>query len=291
MYGKFFGHFLRENKVITNSQLKRLLEMQKNEHIPFGVMAMDFGFLSASQVQEVVAQQQASEKRFGEIAVENGFLSQEQIERLARAQIEQHMLIGQLAVEQGLLELSSLESLLESFHTENTKLETEIQSALEASSDPPIFKGMLWTTQRLFSRVFRGTVKGVRMQTEVPAAGRLDLVLCLWLSCSSQRRFGQSILLRKPLVYSLVYCLLGRETSSERLIRESLQEFAWDLLKSEANSLSKQGAECQPLDAAIASAMPEDTADEVSIVLDGPTGPFPLTLFRVPEPAKNSSGA
>jgi len=280
MYGKFFGHFLRENRVITNSQLKRLLEMQRREHRPFGVMAIEFGFLSADQVQEIANRQQDSEKRFGEVAAEMDLLSQDQIERLTQAQVEQHMLIGQLAVEQGLLDLNRLEALLARFYSENTRLDSEIQQRIEHSSDSQITTIALWTIQRLFSRVFRGTVKGVECLDETPSSGRLDQVLSIYLRCPGHGLFGQGLVLRKPLIYSLIYCLLGRETSSERLIRETLREFGWDLLKSEVNSLTRQGTDCLPHGVEMTSELPPDSDDGVTILFDGPTGPFPCRLFR-----------
>jgi len=279
MYGKFFGHFLRENRIITNSQLKSLLEMQRREHRPLGVMAIAFGYLSANQVQEIIHEQQESEKRFGELALEMGLLSEDQIDRLAQVQIEQHMLIGQLAVEQSLLDYPSLEQLLEKFHSENTRLEQDIQGAIEESKAPRIMETALWTVQRFFSRVFRGVVKGVERLEGPPKAGRLDMVLCLHLSCFEQGGFSQALVLRKPLVYSLIYCLLGRETSSERLIRDSLQELGWDVLKAEVNSLTRQGIQCVPQGVDILSKLPDMSGEPTSVLLDGPTGPFPLVLF------------
>ncbi len=83
--------------------------------------------MSASQADEANEEQRRKDKPFGVIAVDKGWLTDEQVQDLLRRQDEGRMRIGEALIELGHIEDAALQSHLDSFH--GSQDEVEVASA------------------------------------------------------------------------------------------------------------------------------------------------------------------
>ncbi|EPR37346.1 hypothetical protein dsx2_0692 [Desulfovibrio sp. X2] len=255
LYGKLFGQFLVERRLLTPSRLDDLLQELRLSNQPLGALALERGFLTPGQVAEVVRCQRITEERFGEVAVRLGYISGEECDELVRRQAGSHLHLGDVLVRDGVLDYAALRDLLMDFHDANMVFAAQAERVLGdfgGSSAQQAAGAFL----RLFARGVSGTAKiqtvctpqdgdaatapaavdlGSRFGKRVglPAAsgagqglGQDVFVLAMGGNKGETRVFRLVATLQRRLVLSLVYCLLGRQTLNERLIRETLQDFA-----------------------------------------------------------------
>ncbi len=120
MYDKFFGSYLLNKKVLTNDQLKEILQHMQNVRIKIGTLAMKERWMNGSQVEEVNHLQRTTDKRFGELAVEKGYLTEEQVENILGMQsTESNLQLGQAAVDLEYINYKQLDDEMKSFEIDS----------------------------------------------------------------------------------------------------------------------------------------------------------------------------
>ena len=112
MFNQYFGNYLLEKKIITGEQLKDVLEAQKAIRVKLGVLAIDFGYMSAEQVNSVIRMQTIKDSRFGELAIEEGYLTEEKLEELLHSQKKSNVLLGQGLIDKGYFTFEKYEDVL-----------------------------------------------------------------------------------------------------------------------------------------------------------------------------------
>ncbi len=225
LYGRLFGEFLVDKKVITQGQLREALEMQKQTRKPLGLLGVDLGYLRAGQVVEVLREQRGTEEPFGRLAVARGFLTQDQLEELLDRQAESHLFLGEALVRMGVLTYDRLEVLLDAFHPENEHLAASLVSSFSSIPQGETLKGIVETMHRLLYRAISGHVRVSRV--EPTCLGLRGIASTVLISRGrTAHGFDYGLALSRPVLLSLVYCLLQRSTWSSRLIDQALTDFA-----------------------------------------------------------------
>lgn len=115
MFSQYFGHYLLNKGIVKPEHLKDALDFQHSARLKLGVLAINFGYMSADQVMEVHQKQTELDKKFGELAVQLGYLTPEQLEELLSAQNFGHLLLGQVLVDMKYLTLEQLQEALNEY--------------------------------------------------------------------------------------------------------------------------------------------------------------------------------
>lgn len=133
MFSQYFGHYLLNQGLITNSQLQDALQYQETVHVKFGVIAVDKGLMTSTQVDEVHEKQKQIDKRFGEIAVELGYLTEEQVEELISHQKQGYLYLAQALVDRGYLTMDKFSSALNEYKKVYSLSDSEFEAISSGS--------------------------------------------------------------------------------------------------------------------------------------------------------------
>ncbi|MBI5184580.1 MAG: response regulator [Nitrospinae bacterium] len=132
-----FGVFLLENALITEKDLREVLEYQRKNRVPVGEIAMAREDLTQKQVLEILAVQQESDEhpRFCEIGITQGCLTRENVDAILEHQALFRMHLGDALLELGKIECRALKDAL--FEYEKLVFE-ECPEALEGIGKKPV---------------------------------------------------------------------------------------------------------------------------------------------------------
>ena len=119
MFSQLLGKYLVENKVITDSELRKLLNGQSQARVRLGTIAVADKLLTDKQAEEINHLQTQMDKRFGDIAVEMGYLTEEQVKGLLEKQGSAAMKFIQQLTENKYVEISELDKYLTGFQKDN----------------------------------------------------------------------------------------------------------------------------------------------------------------------------
>lgn len=84
-----FGKYLVDRGVVNESVIVRAMDLQRDDIIPIGKLAIQERMLHSRQVMMILNAQIDSGKLFGQIAVDLGFMDQEAVKKLLSLQ-QQH---------------------------------------------------------------------------------------------------------------------------------------------------------------------------------------------------------
>jgi hypothetical protein len=99
-----FGLYLKKKGIITAEQLVAAAEIQLNNLVPIGQLALEENILSARDIFDVLlAQSTSPNQRFGELAIEIGLMSRDDLMRLLMIQSERKRPIADILVAQRVL--------------------------------------------------------------------------------------------------------------------------------------------------------------------------------------------
>lgn len=115
MFGIYFGKYLQDKGVITETQQKEMLEEVKSSRLRMGLLAIVNGMMTEAQAEEVNQMQQIYDRRFGDLAVEKGYLTNEQVEALLKMQGDQYLLFVQALNDHGYLTLEEIQKELKAY--------------------------------------------------------------------------------------------------------------------------------------------------------------------------------
>jgi hypothetical protein len=240
MFGQFFGEFLLQRGAVGRMNLDAAVRLQKERNKPIGLMAMDFGLLTSDQVASILDEQRATDEQFGQIAVRLGLLDPTSLTMLLSHQAEDHLFIGQALVEKGCLRLEELELLLDEFRRYAALEAGRIRRVVESHPGGEVLVACVAPVQRCLSRTLSGAVKVddalVEWNGLEPAK-----TISVSLSLGGGGKLAIGLLLSRTAVPRFVYCLLQKETRSERLIGESLSGFGNSLAYAVAADLTRAG--------------------------------------------------
>lgn len=141
MFGNYFGHYLLEQGLMTDSQFTEVAEAQKSARVKLGLLAVASGLLTQQQADKVNFLQHQMDKRFGDIAVEQGFLTKEQVEEMLSKQGDAYMTFVQAVTDKGIMTLEEIEKHVEKFQEYKNYTDAEIEALKSGDLDRivPIF--------------------------------------------------------------------------------------------------------------------------------------------------------
>ena len=120
MFTQLLGSYLLNNNYINVTQLTDAIEYQKDIHVKLGVLAVNYGFMTAKDIETVHNIQKTRDKKFGEIAIEMGFLDNEKLENLLNTQKSDFLLLGQALIEKKYMTLEQFETAINNYKNENS---------------------------------------------------------------------------------------------------------------------------------------------------------------------------
>lgn len=116
-----FGLHLYRKGVITAEELVAALEVQLNNRVRIGQLALEEGILSARDIFDVLHAQRGSPKeRFGELAIEMGRMTREDLMQLLKLQSDRRPPLGDILVWQGVLTKQQAEAELSDFRRDQS---------------------------------------------------------------------------------------------------------------------------------------------------------------------------
>ena len=99
-----FGLYLKNRGHITAEQLVDALEVQMDNLVPIGQLALEEGILSARDIFDILhAQSDSPTERFGDLAVEMGLMTRDDVMRLLMIQADRKRSITEILVAQRVL--------------------------------------------------------------------------------------------------------------------------------------------------------------------------------------------
>ena len=132
MFSQLFGRYLVDQEVITDDELRGMIQKQGDERLKLGTIAVAQGLMTEQQVAEVNHLQVQMDKRFGDIAVERGYLSGSDVGNLLSKQGNICMKFLQILSEQKKISLEDCNRLVAQFQ----KYFDEIAPAFVYASKP-----------------------------------------------------------------------------------------------------------------------------------------------------------
>jgi hypothetical protein len=277
MFGQFFGEFLLQRGAVGRMNLDAAIRLQKERNRPIGLMAMDFGLLTSEQVASVLEEQRATDEQFGQIAIRRGLLDYKSLAMLLSHQAGDHLFIGQALVEKGCLRLEELEFLLDEFRRHAALEAGRIRRVVESLPRGEVLVACVAPVLRCLSRTLSGAV---RVDDALVEWNGFEPARTISVSLSFGRggRLALGLLLSRTALPRFVYCLLQKETRSERIIGESLSGFGSALAYAVAAELTRAGEPASAEDVLVeGNGLPDSEA--VVLQLASGIGPLFLSLW------------
>ncbi|MCR8629805.1 hypothetical protein [Paenibacillus radicis (ex Xue et al. 2023)] len=148
MFAQYFGQYLLNQGLLSASELKQAISIQKLTRVKLGVLAINYGYMSAAQVETVHQIQMKLDKKFGEIATELSFLSEEIVSSLLDSQQNAHLALGQVLIDQGIMTYEgfadALEQYKKAYSLTDDQFDSIIKGSMETLLETVLLKGGLY---------------------------------------------------------------------------------------------------------------------------------------------------
>lgn len=237
MFSQFFGHYLLNKGTISDEQLKKALDYQKDAYLKLGVLAINAGYMSANQVNEIHSMQSRVDKRFGELAIEKGYLKNEELDGLLASQTKEHMLLGQALVDNEFLTLHQLEKELNMYKEDYFLSEDEFESLMNGDTKVIVDTYLDFNGEdnnnfvyREYSELFlRMIIRFISKNFRIKEAEKIDELECEWLV--HQHIYGEINLVTALVGNKQVFTNLASKYANEEfdhmsdLAQDSIGEF------------------------------------------------------------------
>lgn len=141
MFGLYFGDYLLERNIISQSQLEEVMKQQQTSRAKLGLIAVAEKLLTTKQAEELNELQKQKNSRFGDMAIEKGYLLKEEVNYLLNLQGNSYLKFVQTLTENNIMTMDQIESALENFKNENNFSDTELEALKSGDIDRiiPVF--------------------------------------------------------------------------------------------------------------------------------------------------------
>ncbi len=141
MFGIYFGKYLLEKSIITDSQYAELIEKTKNSKVQMGLLAVEMGLMTEEETKEVNRLQQQFDKRFGDIAVEKGYLTEMDVTDILDRQGDAYLLFIQALLEAGVMNMDEIRAELTSYRRDKGLSAMDLEAVKSGDIDriAPVF--------------------------------------------------------------------------------------------------------------------------------------------------------
>ena len=117
MFSQLFGNYLVSEGVLTEKELREVLEEHCSTKVRLGTIAVAEGYMTQSEAGEINHLQTQLDRRFGDIAVEKGYLNEQDVEDLLKQQGNSFMKFLQIMFEKDYIRSAQLDEYLVNFQT------------------------------------------------------------------------------------------------------------------------------------------------------------------------------
>ncbi len=141
MFGLYFGNYLLEKNILSQSQFESITMEQQKTRVKLGLIAVAEQLLTTRQADEINEIQRRMDQRFGDIAVEKGYLKPEDVTYLLNMQGNPYLQFVQVITENNILTLQEIENFLDDFKAVNNFSDSSIDALKSGDIDRiiPIF--------------------------------------------------------------------------------------------------------------------------------------------------------
>ena len=122
---KFFGQFLVEKNIVTRDALLRAIDLQDQNNLKLGEMAVSMGYLTAADIQRAHNAQMSKDMKLGDLLVEMNILTISQLNDVITRQKNTHLYIGEALVQVGALTSDNLQQHLIDFRADQSPYVSE----------------------------------------------------------------------------------------------------------------------------------------------------------------------
>lgn len=144
MFGLYFGKYLVDNGVISQSEYENVIAQLQQASVKLGLIAVSEKLLTTKQADEINDIQKKKDQRFGDIAIDKGYLLHEEVAYLLNMQGNSYMKFIQVLTDQNILSLSQIENHMENFKNKNHFSTSDLDALKSGDIDRiiPVFAGM-----------------------------------------------------------------------------------------------------------------------------------------------------
>lgn len=141
MFVQYFGNYLVENKLISQSEYELIIKEQANSHVKLGFIAVAERLLTKRQAEELNELQKTRDQRFGDLAIEKGYLLEEEVNYLLNMQGNPYMKFIQTLTEESILSMDAIEEALKNFSIDSNFSSSDLDDLLSNDIDRiiPVF--------------------------------------------------------------------------------------------------------------------------------------------------------
>lgn len=141
MFVQLFGKYLIENKILSPTILKQIIDKQKTVRVKLGTIAIAEGYMTEEQVTEINEIQKREDKRFGDVAIEMGLLTDEKLKILLSKQGDAYMQFVELLTEMTGLSNRDIEEFLKAYKKDAGFSDAEMEALKSDDMDAlmPLF--------------------------------------------------------------------------------------------------------------------------------------------------------
>ncbi len=141
MFVQYFGNYLVENKLISQSEYELIIKEQENSHVKLGFIAVVERLLTKRQAEELNELQKTRDQRFGDLAIEKGYLLEEEVNYLLNMQGNPYMKFIQTLTEESILSMDAIEEALKNFSIDSNFSSSDLDDLLSNDIDRiiPVF--------------------------------------------------------------------------------------------------------------------------------------------------------
>jgi CheY-like chemotaxis protein len=128
MFSQLFGAYLVKEGILSDKELREVLDEQSSAKVRLGTIAVTQGYMTEKEAEEVNHLQTQCDRRFGDIAIEQGYLTEMEVDELLDLQGSGFMKFVQILLERELMSVSQLDENLSSFQSSKGFSDMEMES-------------------------------------------------------------------------------------------------------------------------------------------------------------------
>lgn len=144
MFGLYFGKYLVDNGIISQSEYENVMTLQQQTRVKLGLIAVAEKLLTTKQAEEINDIQKRMDQRFGDIAIEKGYLLNEEVTYLLNMQGNSYMKSVQVLTDSNILNIKEIENHLENFKAAYKFSDSDLDALKSGDIDRiiPVFADM-----------------------------------------------------------------------------------------------------------------------------------------------------
>jgi CheY-specific phosphatase CheX len=139
--------------VVSREILLQAIELQESVNLSFGATSLAMGILTEADIERVNNAQRNEDLRFGDMAVKLGLLTSDQMMQVLARQKNTHLYIGEALVKVGGLKAEELPKYLDDFKADQAQYATDTVIIPAGIPDPKIWETVADLSYKMLTRV------------------------------------------------------------------------------------------------------------------------------------------